>query len=59
MLLLKQDCLEGRHVPRRALVRVDPAQGDPNLPHARCCLCGHLLVKSPITRRWRATGMMG
>jgi len=50
-------CIEGRHVPSRMLVPPDPL--DPNSRRARCTRCGHLLVMSPITHRWRLTGPLG
>jgi len=50
-------CIEGRHVPSRTLVPPDPL--DPNSRRARCTRCGHLLVMSPITHRWRLTGPLG
>jgi ribosomal protein L32 len=52
-------CQQGRHIPARALARIDSAQGNTSLPHRHCSRCGHLLVKSPITQRWRPTGLMG
>jgi len=52
-------CIDGRHLPARYPFRVDAARGDPELLHSRCMRCGHLLVKSPITRRWRLTGPLG
>ncbi|WP_414902433.1 hypothetical protein ACMT1E_04185 [Sphingomonas flavalba] len=55
----KKLCLEGDHVPRRRLTQISASQGDPSLPHARCRHCGQLLVKSPVTRRWRLIGMLG
>jgi hypothetical protein len=41
------------------LLAVDFAGLDPDLQHCRCQRCGRLLVKSPITRRWRPTGLLG
>jgi len=52
-------CVDGRHVPSRTPVRMDAPCADPELSYSRCVRCGHLLVKSPITHRWRLTGSLG
>jgi len=54
----KNGCSRGRHWPGPVLKRVDAA-GQSDQPYARCRLCGQLLVKSPMMRRWRITGMLG
>lgn len=52
----KSRCADGRHVPSRNSIRIEDADGQ---HHSRCCRCGHALVKSPITHRWRITGLLG
>jgi len=54
----KPGCAEGRHWPGAVLKRVDAASQS-GLPYTRCRHCGQLLVKSPMMRRWRITGMIG
>lgn len=55
----KSRCADGHHVPSRKSIRVEDADGQPVQHHSRCCRCGHALVKSPITHRWRITGLLG
>lgn len=50
------DCARGRHIPGRD---IELASRDAAQRHARCRSCGQLLVKSPVTGRWRMTGMLG
>jgi len=52
-------CALGNHRPSRPLLAVEPGAIDSDVPHCRCQRCGRLLVKSPITRRWRPTGLLG
>lgn len=48
-------CASGTHAPGRRI----KVAGYGDLPLCRCARCGHPLVKSSFTRRWRMTGTMG
>lgn len=54
----RKGCLEGRHVRSESKDALDGLHGEA-LTRACCRRCGFPLVKSPITGRWRATGLMG
>jgi len=55
----KSRCLDGRHVPSRKLIWAERLQDGSDVSHARCARCGHELVKSFLTNRWRLTGPLG
>ncbi|MBW4330552.1 hypothetical protein KY084_06640 [Stakelama sp. CBK3Z-3] len=53
------DCSLGRHRPSRTRLARDKTPGRSALPHTHCRQCGGLLVRSPVTGRWRFTGILG
>lgn len=51
-------CSTGRHKPARARVLIHPT-ADSVAVQSYCSHCRATIVKSPITRRWRVTGLLG
>lgn len=52
-------CQQGRHMPGQPRTQVAAMHGGIHEVHAHCTRCGAALVHSPLTRRWRITGLMG
>lgn len=59
MLHHQKGCLDGQHIP---ILRKKASTAGPDKtanPCTRCRRCGHSLMKSPITRKWCVTGLLG